>query len=110
MQQIYLFARKWCASAQTFCLPWPKVRSTYLRPWMDFCHYSCLCHYLNKSRYLIILKLIYADKILLEKVLFPFEEWYFDAPVEAHVELWSNGLSGAELLDRFEAGSLANAL
>ena len=46
----------------------------------------------------------------LEKVLFPFEEWYFDAPVEAHVELWSNGLSGAELLDRFEAGSLANAL
>ena len=66
--------------------------------------------YLNESKYLVILKLIHADKVLLEKVLFPFEEWFFDAPVEAHVELWSNGLSGAELLDRFEAGSLANAL
>lgn len=77
---------------------------------MEIRHYSNLCHYLNKSKYLVILKLIHAEKILLEKVLFPFEEWYFDAPVEAHVELWSNGLSGAELLDRFEAGSLANSL
>jgi len=77
---------------------------------MEICHYSNLCHYLNKSKYLVILKLIHADKVLLEKVLFPFEEWFFDAPFEAHVELWSNGLSGAELLDRFDAGSLANAL
>jgi hypothetical protein len=39
-------------------------------------------------------------------VIFPFEDWCFQAPIDADVELWSHGLGGAELLERFDAGSL----
>ncbi|MEB3327388.1 MAG: DUF1830 domain-containing protein [Synechococcus sp.] len=77
---------------------------------METCHYSSLCHYLNQSKRLIVARCIKADVLLKEKILFPFEEWYFDAPSDAHVEIWSNGSSGAEIVDRYDAASLALAV
>lgn len=67
------------------------------------------CHYRNSSAQLVILRCIGTEAFFLEKVLFPFEEWCFQAPGDADVELWTHGLGGAELLERFEAASLVGA-
>lgn len=64
------------------------------------------CHYRNSSSQLVILRCIGAESYFLEKVIFPFEDWCFQAPGDADVELWTHGLGGAELLERFEASTL----
>jgi hypothetical protein len=64
------------------------------------------CHYRNSTARLVILRCIGAEAYFLEKVIFPFEDWCFQAPIDADVELWTHGLGGAELLERFDAGTL----
>jgi hypothetical protein len=64
------------------------------------------CHYRNSSAQLVILRCIGAEAYFLEKVIFPFEDWCFQAPGDADVELWTHGLGGAELLERFDARTL----
>lgn len=64
------------------------------------------CHYRNSSAQLVILRCIGAEAYFLEKVVFPFEDWCFQAPADADVELWTHGLGGAELLERFDARTL----
>lgn len=66
------------------------------------------CHYRNSSAQLVILRCIGAEAYFLEKVIFPFEDWCFQAPGDADVELWTHGLGGAELLERFDARSLVS--
>lgn len=64
------------------------------------------CHYRNTSAQLVILRCIGAEAYFLEKVIFPFEDWCFQAPGDADVELWTHGFGGAELLERFDARTL----
>jgi hypothetical protein len=64
------------------------------------------CLYRNCSAQLVILRCIGAEAYFLEKVIFPFEDWCFQAPGDADVELWTHGLGGAELLERFDARTL----
>ena len=64
------------------------------------------CHYRNTSARLVILRCIGGEAFFLEKVIFPFEDWWFQAPIDADIELWTHGVGGAELLERFEAAAL----
>ena len=68
------------------------------------------CRYFNNSAQLVVLRCFAANQVLLEKVIFPFEDWCFDAPADAYVELWTQGLAGTQRVDRFEAGELAGPL
>jgi hypothetical protein len=64
------------------------------------------CHYSNGSGKMVILRCIGEDSFFLEKVIFPFEEWLFSCPDGSRIEIWSHGLSGAELLDAMAAEDL----
>jgi Domain of unknown function (DUF1830) len=65
---------------------------------------TCLYH--NSRDRMVILRCIGSQSYFLEKVIFPFETWTFNAPQEADVELWCHGLGGAELLERLNSDQL----
>ena len=58
-----------------------------------------LCHYRNASGRMVILRCIGDQAFFLEKVLFPLEECLFQCPLSSCVEIWTHGISGAELVD-----------
>lgn len=64
------------------------------------------CLYRNGRDRMVILRCIGPESYFLEKVIFPFETWAFDAPREAEVELWCHGIGGAELLERLSSNQL----
>lgn len=64
------------------------------------------CYYRNNSGRMVILRCIGADCFFQEKVIFPFEDWIFCAPLQSRIEIWSHGPSGAELLDALSAAEL----
>lgn len=64
------------------------------------------CLYRNSRDRMVILRCIGPQSYFLEKVIFPFETWTFDAPQQADVELWCHGLGGAELLERMNSDQL----
>jgi hypothetical protein len=64
------------------------------------------CLYRNSRDRMVILRCIGPQSYFLEKVIFPFETWSFNAPAEAEVELWCHGFGGAELLERFDSRDL----
>lgn len=55
---------------------------------------------------MVILRCIGPQSYFLEKVIFPFETWTFNAPQHTDVELWCHGLGGAELLERINSDQL----
>lgn len=56
---------------------------------------------------MVILSCIDPNAFVYEKVLFPLEDWCFSSPSPSRVDIWSHGLSGAELFDSFEAQKLS---
>jgi len=64
------------------------------------------CLYRNSRDRMVILRCIGPESYFLERVIFPFETWTFDAPHQADVELWCHGLGGAELLERLNSDQL----
>lgn len=64
------------------------------------------CLYRNSTDRMVVLRCIGRENYFLEKVIFPFECWSFQAPQDADVELWCHGLGGAELLERLNSGAL----
>lgn len=64
------------------------------------------CLYRNSRDRMVILRCIGPQSYFLEKVIFPFETWTFEAPRQAEVELWCHGLGGAELLERLNSDQL----
>ena len=57
------------------------------------------CRYHNVSDRLVILRCIGPNSFFQEKVLFPTEDWLFDCPAHSSIEVWTNSLAGADLLD-----------
>lgn len=64
------------------------------------------CHYSNSSGRMVILRCIGPDAFFQEKVIFPFDDWFFCSPLHSRIEIWSHGPSGAELLDVLPAAEL----
>ncbi|MEB3166579.1 MAG: DUF1830 domain-containing protein [Cyanobacteriota bacterium] len=63
-------------------------------------------HYRNDSPQLVILRCIGASGFFLEKVIFPWEDWIFEAPAASRVEIWTYGAAGVELRHAMEIEEL----
>jgi hypothetical protein len=70
------------------------------KPWIN-------CLYCNHTSQMVILRCIGPNSFFYEKVLFPWEDWCFSCPSCSRVDIWTHGLSGAELVDSFEAQKLS---
>ena len=60
----------------------------------------------NSRDRMVMLRCIGPQIYVLEKLIFPFETWTFDAPQQTDVELWCHGFGGAELLERMTSDQL----
>ena len=58
---------------------------------------------------MVILRCVGPDSYFREKVMLPLEQFVWDCPAESRVDLWSHGISGAELLDSLDAAELSSA-
>jgi Domain of unknown function (DUF1830) len=65
------------------------------------------CVYRNTSDRMVILRCCGPQAFFLERVVFPFELLSFQCPQESEVEIWTHGLGGPELLERFQAEDLS---
>jgi hypothetical protein len=63
-------------------------------------------HYQNARCQMVIIRCVGANSFFLEKVIFPFEKWSFICPPETRVDVWTHGVSGAELIDSMPAEDL----
>ena len=69
--------------------------------------------YHNASGRMVILRCTAQVAFFMEKVIFPFEDFDFSCPADSRVELWTHGITGAELLDTLQSDDLlvsANAI
>ncbi len=64
------------------------------------------CLYRNSTSQMVILRCIGPEAFFHEKVVFPFESCLFSCPTSSRVDIWTHGLSGAELLDSIDAAEL----
>lgn len=64
------------------------------------------CLYRNSTSQMVILRCIGPEAFFHEKVVFPFEACLFSCPTSSRVDIWTHGLSGAELLDSLAAEDL----
>jgi len=64
------------------------------------------CLYRNSSSQMVILRCIGPQAFFHEKVIFPFENWLFECPLQSRVDIWTHGLAGAEQLESIEAEAL----
>ena len=67
------------------------------------------CFFRNTSERMVILRCVGPDSYFREKVMLPLEQFVWDCPAESRVDLWSHGISGAELLDSLDAAELSSA-
>jgi hypothetical protein len=67
------------------------------------------CFFRNTSEKMVILRCVGPDSYFREKVMLPLEQFVWDCPAESRVDLWSHGISGAELLDSLDAAELSSA-
>ena len=68
------------------------------------------CFFRNTSERMVILRCVGPDSYFREKVMLPLEQFVWDCPAESRVDLWSHGISGAELLDSLDAAELSSAV
>jgi hypothetical protein len=68
------------------------------------------CFFRNTSEKMVILRCVGPDSYFREKVMLPLEQFIWDCPAESRVDLWSHGISGAELLDSLDAAELLSAV
>lgn len=66
-------------------------------------------HYHNESSKMVILRCVGPESFFREKVMLPYEDFIWDCPAESRVDIWSYGLTGAELVDSIEAAQLVVA-
>lgn len=59
---------------------------------------------------MVILRCVGPDSYFREKVMLPLEQFVWDCPAESRVDLWSHGISGAELLDSLDAAELSSGV
>ncbi|CAN1212257.1 hypothetical protein TUMEXPCC7403_18765 [Tumidithrix helvetica PCC 7403] len=59
-----------------------------------------LCHYSNCTPHIEIARVSYGNNIYLERVIFPLQRIFFEAPVEAQLETFTSEIAGAILSDR----------
>ncbi len=52
------------------------------------------CVYRNETPKMVVLKCIGANNFYLEKVVMPAEWFWFEAPLEARVEIWQMAVNG----------------
>ncbi|MFZ9752355.1 MAG: DUF1830 domain-containing protein [Cyanobium sp.] len=64
------------------------------------------CLYRNSSSQMVILRCIGPQAFFHEKVIFPFENWLFECPIDSRVDIWTHGLAGAEQVESLEAEDL----
>jgi hypothetical protein len=57
------------------------------------------CCYCNRNDRMMILRCLGPGPFFLEKVLFPFDAFGFEAPEQADVQLWSSETSLEETLE-----------
>ena len=55
------------------------------------------CIYQNDTSRMLIMKCIGSNQFYLEKVIMPSEIFLFNAPKEAHLEIWRMSMSGQML-------------
>ena len=55
------------------------------------------CIYQNDTDRMVIVKCIGADHFYREKVVMPTETFWFEAPMEARLEIWKMSVSGQML-------------
>lgn len=67
---------------------------------------TCSCHYHNDCLQLIILRCIDSGDFFLEKMILPYEDWYFESPPDSRVEIWTYGQGGVKLLHVLNAREL----
>lgn len=65
-----------------------------------------ICHYRNTGPKLIILRCISSCGFFLERVIFPWEDFFFHGPPGSRVELWFPGAAGVECLEAMDAQEL----
>ncbi|MFM7753715.1 MAG: DUF1830 domain-containing protein [Cyanobium sp.] len=66
-----------------------------------------LCQFRNVSGRMVILRCVGPEAFFQEKVIFPFEAWQWSCPPESRVDIWSHGLTGADLVESFPAEEAA---
>jgi len=64
------------------------------------------CGYRNATDRMVIVRCCGPEEFYLERVVFPFELLSFQCPRRSDIEIWTHGLGGAELLERFAAEEL----
>jgi len=64
------------------------------------------CRYQNSTSQMVIVRCVGPDAFFQERVLFPFDEWTFECPPQSRLDIWTHGLSGAELVDSIETSSV----
>ncbi|MEB3307182.1 MAG: DUF1830 domain-containing protein [Cyanobacteriota bacterium] len=65
------------------------------------------CCYRNFTDQLMVLRCVGPERFLLEKVLFPFDAFGFEAPEQANIELWSSETSLEETLEVVQLQALS---
>ena len=57
------------------------------------CTSPVLCHYRNATPQLQVARVFHQAALLAERVVFPWEFWLFEAPIEATLQIYSNTLT-----------------
>lgn len=55
---------------------------------------------------MVIVRCCGPEQFYLERVVFPFELLTFQCPRQSHVEIWTHGLGGAELVETLSTEEL----
>ena len=61
------------------------------------------CLYHNESDHMVILKCLCSNQFYREKVILPFESYWFEAPQESRLEIWKMSVTGQFLHLRADA-------
>ena len=64
--------------------------------------------YRNIQSRMVILRCVGPNHFFQEKVILPFESWCLECPADSRIDIWSHGLTGAELLDSLPATQLVD--
>ncbi|MEE3718940.1 DUF1830 domain-containing protein [Tumidithrix elongata RA019] len=65
-----------------------------------------LCHYSNCTPHVEIARVSHGSNIYLERVIFPLQRIFFEAPLEAQLETFTSEIAGAILSDRIACSEL----
>ncbi|MDX2229941.1 MAG: DUF1830 domain-containing protein [Leptolyngbyaceae cyanobacterium bins.349] len=64
------------------------------------CLAPALCHYRNKTPQLQVVRLFHRASLRMERVIFPGENWLFEADPEAELQVQMKGLSHGMFVER----------